>query len=275
MLGCVSALSDLLAARSSLNEAQIAHVQRLVGEWQLLADLAFSDLLLWVTVEVSSEGDVTFLCAAQCRPTTGPTAYLFDQVGSMLYGHRAAPLRIALQEGRIYREGEAYWDGDLPIRREAIPIRVDGIVVAVLGRDSNLASVRSPSQLELVYLQSAADLSAMVAEGSFPGPESDGEEGPRVGDGVMRVGVDGTITYASPNALSAFRRLGVTGNVLGEPIDSLTPPPEPEGEAFDGAALGSALEAVMSGGRSTLLELDGAGRAWPFARCRSAHAGRP
>jgi len=41
MLGCVSALSDLLAARSSLNEAQIAHVQRLVGEWQLLADLAF------------------------------------------------------------------------------------------------------------------------------------------------------------------------------------------------------------------------------------------
>src|SRR6476660_2622715 len=264
MLGCVSALSDLLAARSSLNEAQIAHVQRLVGEWQLLADLAFSDLLLWVTVEVSSDGDVTFLCAAQCRPTTGPTAYLFDQVGSMLYGHRAAPLRIALQEGRIYREGEAYWDGDLPIRREARPIRVDGIVVAVLGRDSNLASVRSPSQLELVYLQSAADLSAMVAEGSFPGPESDGEEGPRVGDGVMRVGVDGTITYASPNALSAFRRLGVTGNVLGEPIDSLTPPPEPESEAFDGAALGSALEAVMSGGRSTLLELDGAGASVAF-----------
>ena len=264
MLGCVSALSDLLAARSSLNEAQIAHVQRLVGEWQLLADLAFSDLLLWVPVDASSDGDVTFLCAAQCRPTTGPTAYLFDQVGSMLYGHRAAPLRIALQEGRIYREGEAYWDGDLPIRREAIPIRVDGIVVAVLGRDSNLASVRSPSQLELVYLQSAADLSAMVAEGSFPGPESDGEEGPRVGDGVMRVGVDGTITYASPNALSAFRRLGVTGNVLGEPIDSLTPPPEPESESFDGAALGSALEAVMSGGRSTLLELDGAGASVAF-----------
>ena len=266
MLGSVSALSDLLAARTSLNEAQIAHLQRLVVEWQLLADLAFSDLLLWVPVDASSDGDVTFLCAAQCRPTTGPTAYLFDQVGSLLHGHRAAPLRVALQEGRIYREGEAYWDGDLPIRREAIPIRVDGVVVAVLGRDSNLASVRSPSQLELVYLQSAADLSAMVAEGSFPGPESDGEDsdGPRVGDGVMRVGVDGTITYASPNALSAFRRLGIAGNVLGEPIDSLTTAPEPEAESFDGAALGSALDAVMSGGRSTLLELDGAGASVAF-----------
>ena len=264
MLGCVSALSDLLAARTSLNEAQIAHVQRLVGEWQLLADLAFSDLLLWVPAEVSSEGDVTFLCAAQCRPTTGPTAYLFDQVGSLLYGHRAAPLRVALQEGRIYREGEAYWDGDLPIRREAIPIRVDGIVVAVLGRDSNLASVRSPSQLELVYLQSAADLSAMVAEGSFPGPESDGEDG------------------------SARRRRGHAGRArrddhlcqsecaLGIPTawrDRQRPrraDRQPHaaagtrGRSFDGAALGSALEAVMSGGRSTLLELDGAGASVAF-----------
>ncbi len=248
MLGIVSVLSDLLAARSSLDEPQIAHVQRLVGEWQLLADLAFSDLLLWVPVEVSAgSGDVTFLCAAQCRPTTGPTAYLYDQVGSLLYGRRAAPLRVALKEGRIFREGESYWDGDLPIRREAIPIRVDGVVVAVLGRDSNLASVRSPSQLELVYLQSAADLAAMVAEGSFPGPESEGEDtdGPRVGDGVMRVGLDGTITYASPNALSAFRRLGVTGNVLGEPVDSLTTGPDAETDSFDDAALGSALDAVV------------------------------
>src|SRR6476660_344122 len=111
MLGCVSALSDLLAARSSLNEAQIAHVQRLVGEWQLLADLAFSDLLMWVTVEVSSDGDVTLLGAAQCRTAAGPTAARFDWAGSMLDGHRPAPLRIALEEGRIYREGEAYWDG--------------------------------------------------------------------------------------------------------------------------------------------------------------------
>src|SRR5215475_10206766 len=198
----MSALSDLLSARMSLDDAQVSHVQRLVGEWQLLADLSFSDLLLWIPV-----ADGVFLCAAQCRPTTGPTAYLHDQVGIGIQGSRAMPMRIAWTEGRIYREADPDWDGDLPIRREAIPVRAAGEVIAVLGRDSNLASVRSPSQLELVYLQSAADLAAMVADGTFPGPESDGEDGPRVGDGVMRVGVDGTITYASPNALSAFRRL--------------------------------------------------------------------
>jgi two-component sensor histidine kinase len=278
MLGVVSALSDLLAARTSLDEASIEHVQRLVGEWQLLADLAFSDLLLWVPVVADSNGaDVTFLCAAQCRPTTGPTAYLNDQVGSLIYGRRAAPLRIALEEGRIFREGEAYWDSDLPIRREAIPIRVDDLVVAVLGRDSNLANVRSPSQLELVYLQSAADLAAMVAEGSFPGPESEGEDsdGPRVGDGVMRVGLDGTITYTSPNALSAFRRLGVTGNVLGEPVDSLTTSPDGEAESFDGAALASVLDTVMTDGRSTALELDGAGASVMFRALPLRPRGEP
>jgi two-component sensor histidine kinase len=263
----VSALSDLLAVRTSLDDAQIAHVQRLVAEWQLLSDLAFSDLLLWVPVEPEREGaDITFLCAAQCRPTTGPTAYLYDQVGGLLFGPRAAPLRVALSEGRIFREGDAYWDGDLPIRREAIPLRVDGTVVAVLGRDSNLASVRSPSQLELVYLQSASDLAAMVAEGTFPGPESEGEDadGPRVGDGVMRVGLDGSIAYASPNALSAFRRLGVTGNVLGEPIASLADGAAADGEAFEAGTLGSALDLVITEGRSTQLELDGAGATVTF-----------
>src|SRR5262249_46204823 len=144
----MSALSDLLAASTSLDDGQVSRLQRLVGEWQLLADLSFSDLLLWVRV-----ADGTFLCAAQCRPTTGPTAYVHDQVGSGIRAGRATPMRIAFTEGRIYREADPDWDGDLPIRREAIPVRAGDDVIAVLGRDSNLASVRSPSQLELVYLQ--------------------------------------------------------------------------------------------------------------------------
>ena len=118
-----------------------------------------------------------FLCVAQCRPTTGPTAYQQHQVGVVQRGQQAVPLQTALAEGRIFRETEPDWDGDLPIRREAIPVRCDGEVIAVLGRDANLASVRTPSQLELVYLQSAADLSAMVADGTFPAPDAGLEEG--------------------------------------------------------------------------------------------------
>ena len=223
----MSALTDTLAARTALTDAQAEHIARLVGEWQLLSDLAFADLLLWVPVAVpaAEAGSVpAFLCVAQCRPTTGPTAYQHDQVGVLQVGSRVAPLRVAYNEGRIFREVDPDWDGDLPIRREAIPVRFGDRVVAVIGRDANLASVRTPSQLELVYLQSAADLAGMIADGTFPASASPLEEsaGPRVGDGLVRLEPDGTIIYASPNALSAFNRLGVTGNVLSEPIDALT-----------------------------------------------------
>jgi two-component sensor histidine kinase len=258
----MSALSDVLAARTQLTDAQVAHVQRLVGEWQLLSDLAFADLLLWVpvAVPVGEAGSVGgFLCVAQCRPTTGPTAYQNDQVGVLLRGSRAVPLRVAFTEGRIFREGEPDWEGDLPIRREAIPIRAEGEVIAVLGRDANLASVRTPSQLELVYLQSAADLSAMVADGTFPGPDAGIEEGsgPRVGDGVVRLEPDRTIIYASPNALSAFSRLGVTGNVLGETMDALTS--TVADDPFDAGDLAAAVSAAIEGGQPASMEVDGGG----------------
>lgn len=258
----MSALSDLLSARTTLTEAQVDHLQRLVGEWQLLSDLCFADLLLWVPV-VLAEGDagasLAFLCTAQCRPTTGPTAYQHDQVGSLQRGERATPLRIALNEGRTYRESEPDWDGDLPIRREAIPVRLDGAVIAVLGRDANLASVRTPSQLELVYLQSAADLAAMIVDGTFPNPDvTSGERsGPRVGDGLMRLEQDATIIYASPNALSAFTRLGVNGTVIGEPVAALTS--TIADDPFDASDLAAAVAAAIDGGQPASIEVEGGG----------------
>ena len=125
----MSALSDLLAARSSLSEGQVAHLQRLVGEWQLLSDLSFADLLLWVPVESTTvrRAATPGSCASRSagrRPGRPPTCT--TRSASRLFGDRAAPLQIALTEGRIFREADPDWDGDLPIRREAIPIRCDG-----------------------------------------------------------------------------------------------------------------------------------------------------
>jgi two-component system, sensor histidine kinase PdtaS len=250
----MSALTDLLVERTTLTDDEVSHLQRLVGEWQLLADLSFADLLLWVPLN-----DGSLLCAAQCRPTTGPTAYVNDQVGVTVAGDRASSLNIALTEGRIFRDTDPDWDGDLPVRREAIPIRRHSRVIGVLGRDSNLANIRSPSQLELVYLQSAADLSYMISEGTFPGRESESEEvsGPRVGDGMVRVERDGTILYASPNSVSAFRRLGVTGPVVGEPVDTLTS--TVADDPFDASDLASAVHEAVAGGNPRSIEVDGGG----------------
>jgi two-component sensor histidine kinase len=258
----VSALGDLLAARTTLSDDEVNHLQRLVGEWQLISDLSFADLVLWVPIalpdgEAGSIG--AFLCVAQCRPTTGPTAYQNDLVGVVQRGARATPLRTAVTEERIFREVEPDWDGDLPIRREAIPVRVGDKVIAALGRDANLASARTPSQLELVYLQSAADLAAMIADGSFPNADAPIEEGagPRVGDGLVRLEPDGTIIYASPNALSAFSRLGISGAVVGEAVNLLTS--TVADDPFDASDLAHAIAAAVDGGQPASIEVEGGG----------------
>ena len=58
----------------------------------------------------------------------------------------------------------------------------------------------------------------MVAEGAFPNlsaPTGARRGAPRVGDGVVRVDVNGLVLYASPNAISAVHRLGHKGAVIG------------------------------------------------------------
>jgi hypothetical protein len=41
-------LNELLAAEGITDESDVEHIHLLVGDWQLLADLSFADLVLWV-----------------------------------------------------------------------------------------------------------------------------------------------------------------------------------------------------------------------------------
>jgi two-component sensor histidine kinase len=50
----------------------------------------------------------------------------------------------------------------------------------------------------------------------------DAEMSPRVGDGLVRLDSAGRAVYASPNALSAYRRMGVIGDVVGSDLATVT-----------------------------------------------------
>jgi two-component sensor histidine kinase/PAS domain-containing protein len=213
----VTTLRTVAARRTDLTDAEVAHLHRLIAEWQLLADLSFADLLLFLR-----DGD-DFVTVAQKRPATGQTIYTDDMVGSVMPAQERFLADRAWREGRICREGDPEWESGVPVRQEAIPVRCGDRVVAVVSRDSNLASARVPSQLEMTYLQTAGDLARMVSEGTFPlpggGPESDLVL--RVGDGILRLDAAGRVEYASPNALSAYRRLGIARNLVGELLGDL------------------------------------------------------
>lgn len=218
----MSTLRDLVEEHTTLDPADIEHLHRLAGDWQIVSDLSFADLLMWVPIRERGE----FLCVAQVRPTTAPTAYQDDQVGHVAGGPEVAHLAIVRAQGRIWREGDPVWYGDMPARHEAIPVRRLGSsqVIAVIGRDTNLSTARTPAQLELNYLTTADDLAQMIADGSFPPPRHPGEttSAPRIGDGLVRLDASGKVTYASPNAQSAYRRMGLAAHLVGESLAELT-----------------------------------------------------
>ena len=213
----MSTLRTIAARRTDLLPQEIAHLQRLVAEWSLLADLSFADLLLFLR-----DGD-DFVTVAQLRPSTGQTIYVDDMVGSVVPAGERFLADVAWRDGRIAREGDPEWQSGVPVRQEAIPVRYGERVVAVVSRDSNLASTRVPSQLELTYLQTAGDLARMISEGTFPVPggEPQSDLVLRVGDGMLRLDAEGRVEYASPNALSAYRRLGIARNLVGEHLGDL------------------------------------------------------
>ena len=213
-------LDDLARTRTSLSEDDLAWLHRLVADWQIIADLSFADLVLWLPDRTGSG----FWAGAQMRPTTGPTAYVDDLVGTFVATGRRPLLDAALDRQRVVREGDPEWRDEVPVRVEAIPVRHDGRVIGVVGRNTGLLGLRTPSRLELAYLQSAADLTGMISQGWFPhaGQRSDHTDSPRVGDGFLRLGPRGLVEYASPNAVSVYRRLGLARDLAGLDLASTT-----------------------------------------------------
>ncbi|TMQ90900.1 ATPase [Actinomadura soli] len=264
-------LTDLVRDHSDLTEDDLEWLHALVSDWQLLADLSFADLLLWVPLRSADAlpADRTrrplpdtgaavpgWVAIAQMRPTTGPTAYPEDLVGKVVRTGRRGLIDVAWRERRIVREGDPEWGSGIPVREESIPVRRGPKVLGVIQRSTNLSSARTPSRLELTYLQSASDLATMICEGTFPAP---GEEpnmvrSPRVGDGLMRLDRSGRVTYASPNAQSAYRRLGYPADLVGEALGQITAELCDTGEPME-----EALSVVLSGRAPREVEVESHG----------------
>jgi two-component system, sensor histidine kinase PdtaS len=216
----VPSLLDLVRNHTDLDDEDVKWLQLIMADWQIIADLSFADLVLWLP-DKAGQG---FWAAGQMRPTTGPTALVDDVLGTFVPTGRRPLLDEAYARGRLAREGDPEWRDDVPVRVETIPVRRAGRIIAVVARNTNLLGVRTPSRLELAYLQTAADLTQMIAAGDFPNPgqRSDHADSPRVGDGFLRVDAEGRVTYASPNALSVYRRLGHSGDLTGLELASVT-----------------------------------------------------
>jgi len=216
-MGTMATLADRILTVSQLTRPEAEHLRSLCQSWQLLADLSFSDLLLYV----QGAAEESFEICAQLRPFTSQTLYPQDMVGTNVTQPEQPIVERAFREGRIWAQDDPVLVDGVPIRMDAVPVRRDGRVIAVVTKEGSPATSRRPGRLERVYLDAADHVSRMICEGRFPFPDTPSGEWPRVGDGLLVLDEEARITWASPNALSSLRRLGVAQNVLGRHLDTL------------------------------------------------------
>ncbi|MGZ5371859.1 sensor histidine kinase [Aeromicrobium sp.] len=213
-------LDDIARHQTSLDRADVAWLHLLVADWQIIADLSFADLVLWVP-DAESKG---FWAAAQIRPTTGPTSLIDDVVGTFVPAGKSDVLERAMESGEVLDAVSDEWQDGVHVSTETVTVRREGRTIGVIARRTNLAGVRTPSNLESAYRETADELLAMIIAGEFPMPGARSElaDSLRVGDGFVRTDRLGLVTYASPNALSAYRRIGLSGDLVGTDLAKTT-----------------------------------------------------
>lgn len=225
--------NGLLADRTDLRPADRDHLRALVADWTLLADLSFADLVLWVP----TWNQTGFTAVGQVRPSTGPTVVPQDVVGQFVAKGRRPLLDRAYAAGSLISSDEQ--GGAV-----AIPVTLQGRVIAVIARHQALRH-SARGELEEAYRTAAGDLVEMVIAGDFPLPEglSVSDVPPRVGDGLMRLDRGGIVEFASPNASSAFHRLGLGADLVGSDLATtasrLSRTPGPADEALSLVASGT------------------------------------
>ncbi|RZU64398.1 two-component sensor histidine kinase [Microterricola gilva] len=225
----MSTLSDLVLAQGRSSQVDVDWLHMLVADGQLIADLAFADIVLWVPTETGS-----FVAVAHARPSSAATLFYRDFVGQEIKAEWRKQVTEAFETAQIVDNTAPDWYEETPTRVKAIPVMrrlsasgsaVAPDPVAVMTRHTNLSEARTPSRQELTFNDCASELFAMIATGDFPdlgAPTGPRRGAPRASDGLIRLDVDGITTFASPNALSAFNRMGFVDELEGESLAEVT-----------------------------------------------------
>jgi two-component sensor histidine kinase len=211
-------LIELAHEHTELEHGAVEHLAALVSEWGMLADFCFADMLLYIPVDKDR-----WLISAQVRAATGQTLYHSDYVNTW-----ASDTERILLDQCVKTNGAV--QGEIfvqiingPANMFAIPVRYEGRIIAVLSREWVVDNARRPGQLETTYADIFSKFAEMVAQGLFPfeGRVADASVAPRVGDGVIVLDAATRVRYASPNAVSALHRVGVSANAIGQTLAEL------------------------------------------------------
>lgn len=232
----MSTLRNLAAKYTSLDEEDLSWLELLVLDWPLLADLALGDVVLWVPTD-----DGNYLAVAHSRPAGAVTLFYRDVIGDFLRPDWREVIDEAMLVGGPVDSKAPAWYEEAAMKLTAYPVsRRDGAQVTETGRNTDTgviftglptrpfavltvhtsaADAQGASRMGAAFREVAAELFDMIQQGLFPSPGSTrGRErgNPRAADGLVRLDIDGVVTFASPNTQTTFTMLGYRDELEGE-----------------------------------------------------------
>ncbi|WP_239478552.1 MULTISPECIES: sensor histidine kinase [unclassified Rothia (in: high G+C Gram-positive bacteria)] len=220
----------------------------LIGDWQIIADTAHGDLVLWLPTDFNSDilaggryptepgQESGFIACAHMRPSTVHTLFYTD-----LIDHRMKK-EMRLKALGVWKNqcSEKYVDSEtvagLDIQTTLVPLTRNGRTLGLLSVHSETYTPRQRTHVELVYRELSEELLKMTSRGIWPefsAPVGTTRGAPRVSDGLMVLDAEGVITFTSPNATSIYKKLGFSAELEGQSLAHITRALLPQGEQVD------------------------------------------
>ncbi len=230
-------LRNVAARYSELSEDDLDWLELLVLDWPLIADLALGDVVLWVPT-----GDGNYVAVAHSRPAGSVTLFYRDVVGDYLRPDWREVVDEAMLTGGPVTSKTPIWYEEAAMKLTAYSVsrRGDsgqyvetsrnadtGVIFtglptkpfAVVTLHTSAADAQSTSRMGTAFREVAADLFDMIQQGVFPSPGTTrGRErgAPRASDGLVRLDIEGDVTFSSPNTQTTFTQLGYRDELEGE-----------------------------------------------------------
>lgn len=194
---------------ANLSGKHVKKIEAVGRNIQLIADLSYSDIAIY---GMAKSGGVVVVAAA--KPNTSISVRP-DTIVGRIFSNPLEAVARAFSSGLRVEDKSGELSG-APIKICAIPIKEEEQVIAVMTSERRSPDDWNPSEMEKMYIAAAEDLIRMIEEGvdvgiNFPSSKE-------AGDGLLCVNPDGFITYASPNAVTIYRRLGVEDSLIGKSI---------------------------------------------------------
>ena len=118
-----------------LTRKQVEWLTLLTSEWQVLADLASADLVLWLRTK-----DERFVSVALCRSATASTVHLDDTIGLRASRGRNELLERALETCSMVEKTRVQWAGLYSVEISCVPVSDGDGCFAVMSMDANATS---------------------------------------------------------------------------------------------------------------------------------------